>query len=76
MDALSQLEARIDSMLAKNRVLEEENRRLRRELDGGKRELESENRALRDELERERAGKRDVLAKIDNLLEKLQSETE
>ncbi|NJB68174.1 regulator of replication initiation timing [Desulfobaculum xiamenense] len=76
MDALSQLEARIDSILAKNRVLEEENRRLRRELEDGKRELETENRTLRDEIERERSAKRDVLAKIDGLLNKLQVETE
>lgn len=76
MDALSQLEARIDSILAKNRVLEEENRRLRRELESGKRDLESDNRVLRDELERERAAKDAVLAKIDGLLNKLQSETD
>ncbi|SKA80074.1 cell division protein ZapB [Desulfobaculum bizertense] len=76
MDALSQLEARIDSILAKNRVLDEENRRLRQELDLSKKELETKNQTLRDDLERERVAKQDVLTKIDGLLNKLQAEDE
>ena len=75
MEILSQLESKIEAILQKTKALEEENRGLRQKMELGLGELESENRRLQEELDRERAGKEAVLARIDELLKKLQEET-
>jgi len=75
MEILSQLETKIGAVLQKAKSLEEENRGLRQRVEQGLSELESENRRLREELDQERAGKEAVVARIDDLLKKLQEET-
>lgn len=75
METLVRLEERIDSLLARMRGLEDENRRLKREVDQALTEMEAENRRLKEELERERSGKEAVLSRIDGLLAKLQDDT-
>ncbi len=75
MEILSLLETKIESTLLKVKSLEEENRRLRQEVDSGLSELEQENRKLREDLERERSSKDEVRNRIDTLLSKLQDET-
>ena len=72
MEKLSQLETRIEALLQKLRVLEEENRRLKQEGDQKHGELERTIVQLREELERERNAKSDVVSRIDGLLDKLQ----
>jgi cell division protein ZapB len=74
MEILSKLEARIDEMLVKMRDLEKEKARLAEKLESGSSELEAENRRLKDELDRERASKEAVVARIDALLAKLSGE--
>lgn len=76
MEILTQLENRIDEVLARVKELEAENARLKRELENGATELETENLKLTDELDRERASKEAVVARIDLLLKKLSEETE
>lgn len=75
METLVRLEERIDSLLARMRALEDENKRLKREVDQALTEMETDNRRLREELERERSGKEAVLSRIDGLLAKLQDDT-
>ncbi len=72
MEKLSQLETRIEALLQKLRVLEEENRRLKQEGDQKHGELERTITQLREDLDRERAAKSDVVTRIDGLLDKLQ----
>jgi len=72
MEKLSQLETKIEALLKKLRVLEEENRRLKQEGDQKHGELERTITQLREDLERERAAKSDVVSRIDGLLDKLQ----
>ncbi len=72
MEKLSQLETRIEALLQKLRVLEDENRRLKQEGDQKHGEFERTIEQLREELERERAAKNDVVSRIDGLLDKLQ----
>lgn len=72
MEKLSQLETKIEALLQKLRVLEDENRRLKQEGDQKHGELERTISQLREELERERAAKSDVVSRIDGLLDKLQ----
>ena len=72
MEKLSQLETKIEALLQKLRVLEEENRRLKQEGDQKHGELERTIIQLREELERERNAKSDVVSRIDGLLDKLQ----
>ncbi|MEW5774066.1 MAG: cell division protein ZapB [Thermodesulfobacteriota bacterium] len=74
METLARLEQRIDTLLARMRGLEDENKRLKREIDQALTEIEAENRRLREELERERSGKEAVLSRIDGLLAKLQDD--
>lgn len=75
MEILTRLENRIDEVLARNKELESENERLKREFESGAAELESENLRLKDELDREKAAKEAVVARIDLLLKKLSGET-
>jgi cell division protein ZapB len=75
MEMLSRLEGKIESLLTRLATLKEDNARLREEAQRGQEELMAENRRLREDLERERASKEEVLARIDGLLQKLQDET-
>ncbi|MCK9241451.1 cell division protein ZapB [Desulfocurvus sp.] len=72
---LSRLESKIESLLTRLATLKEDNARLRDEVQRGQEDLMAENRRLREDLERERASKEEVLARIDGLLQKLQDET-
>lgn len=74
METLARLEERIDTLLARMHSLEDENKRLKREIDQALTEIEAENRRLKEELERERSGKEAVLSRIDGLLAKLQDD--
>ncbi|WP_028587662.1 cell division protein ZapB [Desulfocurvus vexinensis] len=75
MEMLSRLESKIESLLTRVAALKEDNARLREEAQRGQEDLMAENRRLREDLERERASKEEVLARIDGLLQKLQDET-
>jgi len=75
MEMLSRLESKIESLLTRLAALKEDNARLRDEAQRGQEDLMAENRRLREDLERERASKEEVLARIDGLLQKLQDET-
>ncbi|WP_461209648.1 cell division protein ZapB [Desulfocurvus sp. DL9XJH121] len=75
MEILSQLESKIESLLQKNRALEDENRRLKEEAERGAFDLKADNARLREELERERGSKDEVLGRIDGLLKKLSDDT-
>jgi cell division protein ZapB len=75
MEMLSRLESKIESLLTRLATLKEDNARLRDEVQRGQEDLMAENRRLREDLERERASKEEVLARIDGLLQKLQDET-
>lgn len=75
MEVLSRLETRIETLLQKLSTLKEENARLKDESQHSIEDLKSENARLRQDLERERASKEEVLARIDGLLQKLTDET-
>ncbi|MGE4298245.1 MAG: cell division protein ZapB [Desulfovibrionaceae bacterium] len=75
MELIVTLEAKIDALLAALAAERDANRRLRDELAGAGLKMEEENRTLREELDRERALKEAVLARIDGLLQKLKDET-
>jgi cell division protein ZapB len=74
MEILTRLENKIEEVLARNKELESENERLKREFETGAAELESDNLRLKDELDRERAAKEAVVSRIDLLLKKLSGE--
>ncbi len=74
MNALDKLEERIEALLADKAHLAKENARLRVESEMGVSALETENHSLRDELAAERAKSDEVLARVEKLLQKLQTE--
>lgn len=75
MEILSQLETKIESLLLRIRTLEDDNKRLREEVEHGASDLKAENARLREDLNRERNAKDEVVNRIDGLLQRLQDET-
>lgn len=75
MELIDQLEQRIESMLESIETLQEENRRLKEEVDLGLSALEDENRALKESLEEERSMRESVLQRVDALIGKLKDRT-
>lgn len=71
MELLDQLEQRIESMLTSISTLQEENHRLKEEVDQGLSALADENRALKESLEEERKMRESVLQRVDSLIGKL-----
>lgn len=76
MDALSQLESRVDQLIARLEILRAENTRLGEELTQAAQEnihLATQNRALRRSLDQEIALRQAALGRLQALLEKIRA---
>ncbi|WP_027192716.1 cell division protein ZapB [Megalodesulfovibrio gigas] len=73
MELIDQLEQKIDSLLASNEALRQENTQLLDALQHDMETYQAETARLTQELERERAARLAVAARIDGLLRKLEA---